>query len=43
MITVKDILDQKGHTAWTIGPEAKVFEALESHGQERHRRPGRRR
>jgi signal-transduction protein with cAMP-binding, CBS, and nucleotidyltransferase domain len=29
MITVKDMLDQKGHTAWTIGPEAKVFEALE--------------
>ncbi|MEN6561240.1 MAG: CBS domain-containing protein [Acidobacteriota bacterium] len=29
MITVKDILDQKGHKAWTIGPEAKVFEALE--------------
>jgi signal-transduction protein with cAMP-binding, CBS, and nucleotidyltransferase domain len=28
MITVKDILDQKGHTAWTIGPEAKVLEAL---------------
>jgi CBS domain-containing protein len=29
MITVKDILDQKGHTAWTISPEAKVLEALE--------------
>jgi signal-transduction protein with cAMP-binding, CBS, and nucleotidyltransferase domain len=29
MITVKDMLDQKGHTAWTIGPEATVFEALE--------------
>jgi CBS domain-containing protein len=29
MITVKDILDEKGRTAWTIGPEAKVFEALE--------------
>ncbi len=29
MITVKDILDQKGHAAWTIGPDAKVFEALE--------------
>lgn len=29
MITVKDILDQKGTKAWTIGPEAKVFEALE--------------
>lgn len=28
MITVKDILDQKGHSAWTIGPEAKVFDAL---------------
>ncbi len=29
MITVKDILDHKGRTAWTIGPEAKVLEALE--------------
>jgi CBS domain-containing protein len=29
MINVKEILDQKGHTAWTISPEAKVFEALE--------------
>jgi CBS domain-containing protein len=29
MITVKDMLDQKGHSAWTIGPDAKVFEALE--------------
>jgi len=29
MIMVKDILDQKGHTAWTIGPEATVLEALE--------------
>jgi len=29
MITVKDMLDQKGHKAWTIGPDAKVFEALE--------------
>ncbi len=29
MITVKDMLDRKGHEAWTIGPEAKVFEALE--------------
>jgi len=29
MITVKDMLDQKGHKTWTIGPEAKVFEALE--------------
>jgi CBS domain-containing protein len=29
MIIVKDMLDQKGHTAWTIGPDAKVFEALE--------------
>jgi signal-transduction protein with cAMP-binding, CBS, and nucleotidyltransferase domain len=29
MITVKDMLDQKGHSAWTIGPEAKVLEALE--------------
>jgi len=29
MITVKNMLDQKGHKAWTIGPDAKVFEALE--------------
>lgn len=29
MIIVKEILDQKGHTAWTIAPEAKVLEALE--------------
>lgn len=29
MITVKDILDQKGTKAWTISPEAKVIEALE--------------
>ena len=29
MITVKDILDLKGRTAWTIGPDAKVLEALE--------------
>ncbi len=29
MIIVKDMLDQKGHTAWTIGPDAKVLEALE--------------
>ena len=29
MITVKDILDEKGHTAWTIGPDATVLEALE--------------
>jgi CBS domain-containing protein len=29
MITVKDILDQKGHKAWTISPEARVIEALE--------------
>lgn len=29
MITVKDILDQKGHKAWTLGPEATVREALE--------------
>jgi CBS domain-containing protein len=28
MITVKNILDQKGHKAWTIAPEAKVLEAL---------------
>lgn len=29
MITVKDILDQKGRKAWTVGPEARVLEALE--------------
>jgi CBS domain-containing protein len=29
MIIVKDILDQKGHNAWTIGPDAKVLDALE--------------
>jgi signal-transduction protein with cAMP-binding, CBS, and nucleotidyltransferase domain len=29
MITVKEILDQKGHTAWTISPETTVLEALE--------------
>jgi CBS domain-containing protein len=29
MITVKDMLDQKGHTAWTIGPDAKVLDALQ--------------
>jgi signal-transduction protein with cAMP-binding, CBS, and nucleotidyltransferase domain len=29
MITVKDMLDQKGHNAWTIGPDAKVLEALD--------------
>jgi CBS domain-containing protein len=29
MINVKDMLDQKGHKAWTIGPEATVLEALE--------------
>lgn len=28
MMTVKEILDQKGHQAWTIAPEAKVLEAL---------------
>ena len=29
MITGKDMLDQKGHKAWTIDPEATVYEALE--------------
>jgi CBS domain-containing protein len=29
MLTVKDMLDRKGHTAWTIGPDAKVLDALE--------------
>jgi CBS domain-containing protein len=28
MTTVKDILDVKGTRVWTIGPEAKVIEAL---------------
>ena len=28
MITVKQILDEKGHNVWTIGPNASVFEAL---------------
>jgi CBS domain-containing protein len=28
MITVKQILDEKGHDVWTIGPDAKVFDAL---------------
>jgi CBS domain-containing protein len=28
MITVKQILDEKGHAAWTIVPEATVLEAL---------------
>jgi CBS domain-containing protein len=28
MITVKQILDEKGREAWTIGPEATVFDAL---------------
>jgi len=28
MITVKQILDEKGHAAWTIAPGAKVLEAL---------------
>ena len=28
MITVKQILDGKGRQAWTIGPDAKVFDAL---------------
>jgi CBS domain-containing protein len=29
MITVKNMLDQKGHNVWTIGPDAKVIEALD--------------
>ena len=29
MITVKNMLDQKGNSVWTIGPDATVFEALE--------------
>ncbi len=28
MITVKQILDEKGRQAWTIAPDAKVFDAL---------------
>jgi len=28
MITVKQILDEKGHQVWTISPEATVYEAL---------------
>jgi CBS domain-containing protein len=28
MITVKDILSEKGLKAWTISPDAKVIEAL---------------
>jgi CBS domain-containing protein len=28
MITVKQILEEKGHDAWTIEPDAKVFDAL---------------
>lgn len=28
MITVKQILDEKGYEVWTISPEAKVYEAL---------------
>lgn len=28
MITVKQVLDEKGHNVWTIAPNASVFEAL---------------
>lgn len=28
MKTVKQLLDVKGHTVWTIGPDASVYEAL---------------
>jgi len=28
MITVKQMLEEKGHQVWTISPEATVFEAL---------------
>lgn len=28
MITVKQILDEKGYKVWTISPQAKVFDAL---------------
>jgi CBS domain-containing protein len=27
--TVKEVLDEKGHSVWTISPEAKVIAALE--------------
>ncbi len=29
MISVKQILDQKGYAVWTISPEAKVLDALQ--------------
>jgi CBS domain-containing protein len=29
MATVKDVLGDKGHSVWTISPDAKVIEALE--------------
>ena len=29
MMTVKEILDAKGRQVWTIGPDAKVIDALE--------------
>ncbi|NTU51101.1 MAG: CBS domain-containing protein [Candidatus Aminicenantes bacterium] len=29
MLTVKDMLDRKGHSTWTIGPDASVLEALQ--------------
>ncbi len=28
MLTVKDVLDEKGRDVWTIAPEAKVIDAL---------------
>jgi len=28
IVTVKDVLDEKGHSVWTISPEAKVIAAL---------------
>lgn len=29
MVTVRELLETKGHEVWTVGPEASVYEALE--------------
>jgi CBS domain-containing protein len=29
MQTVQDVLQVKGHTAWSIGPQATVYDALQ--------------
>ena len=29
MKTVREVLEQKGHDVWSVGPEASVYEALE--------------